>query len=316
MFACLGRGCTRKKLQNNPVKNSQLDIAINKCKSEDPKLCSEALKIIFNKLKGDRENSIKLYLVKNGAVKIILQALQTHKEKELVDYYVLEIITLIANIPEGISDLMKEKAAQTLVNIIEENRVEYIGSCIGPSELLLTLVESNESNKDKIKEIEYFKVFLIYTYKRSLAIIREEYEEDDDKENAKIIKEIFDILLRKCYLMTDEDFQRLSHQNLDNEEENPTHEPNNTNNTTNNPTSVDNTTGVINQRIHPQHIISSILNENPQETSNSGEDPHHVNRRNKDPKIPGEGGRRRRKRATQKKKKTKRRNTRKGLKYV
>lgn len=316
MLACVGRVCTRKKLQNHPVKNSQLDTAINKCKSEDPKLCSEALKIIFNKLKGDRENSIKLYLVKNGAVKIILQALQTHKEKELVEYYVLEIITLIANIPEGISDLMKEKAAQTLVNIIEENRVEYIGSCIGPSELLLTLVESNESNKDKIKEIEYFKVFLIYTYKRSLAIIREEYEEDDDKENAKIIKEIFDILLRKCYLMTDEDFQRLSHQNLDNEEENPTHQPNNTNNTTNNPTRVVNTNRVINQRIHPQHINSSIVNENPQHLIKPGKDPYHVNTRNKNPKIPGEGGRRRIKSSTQKKKKTKRRNTRKGLKYV
>lgn len=316
MFAWLRERCTRKKLQNHPVKNSQLDIAINKCKSEDPKLCSEALIIIFNKLKGDRENSIKLYLVKNGAVKIILQALQTHKEKELVEYYVLEIITLIANIHEGISDLMKEKTAQTLVNIIEENRVEYIGSCIGPSELLLTLVKSNESNKDKIKEIENFKVFLIYTYKRSLEIIRGEDYDDDDKDNAKVIKEIFDILLRECYLMTDEDFQRLSHQNLDNEEENPTHQPNNTNIITNNPTSVVNTNGVINPRIHPQHINSSFVNENPQEISNSGKDPHHVNRRTKNPKIPGEGGWRRIKSATQKKKKTKRRHTRRGLKYV
>jgi len=265
MFACFGRGCTRK--------NSQLDTAINKCKSIDPSVCRDALYTIVHYIKENDDK--KRYCVKHGAVKVIVDAVKKHEK--LASSGCLALYYMVKIGPEGVDACMKAGAALMATETIMNN-MRHVNACINASNLIRKLAQSNDHNKQIIKDMTFgqyrqFSITLVIMFAKMTHEGREATtdEERQDKDD------VLDSLNSLSDVLYDDDEEDEEAQ------------------------------GIIGMLEEEKGDPMEYSKERNAEKTNNPRNPN---------RSPEGGGRRRRKSATQKNKKTKRRNTRKGLKYV
>lgn len=217
MSACFGRRCTRK--------NSQIDTALNKCKSEDPSVCRNALYNIVNYIKENDDK--KRYCVKHGAAKVIVDAVKRHqKVKEIASSACLALYYMVKIGPEGVDACMKAGAPLMATETIMNNMKDVDG-CINASDLIRKLAQSSDNNKQIIKGMTFGQSRISITL---LAIIfarmtheGRETTSQRDKEDKDYVLDRLDALSEVLY---DDESEDDEGEEEDDEGEDPRKHPN------------------------------------------------------------------------------------------
>jgi hypothetical protein len=184
MLACSGR-CTRK--------NSQIDTALNKCKSEDPSVCRDALYNIVNYIKENEDK--KRYCVKHGAAKVIVDAVKRHqKVKEIASSACLALYYMVKIGPEGV-DACMEAGAPLMATETIMNNMKDVDGCINASDLIRKLVESSDTNKQIIKDMTFgqyhqFSITLVIMFAKMTHEERETTSQRDEQDKVYVLNRL------------------------------------------------------------------------------------------------------------------------------
>ena len=217
MLACLRGRCTRK--------NSQIDKALNKCKSEDPSVCRDALyNIVIYIVENDDK---KRYCVKHDAAKVIVDAVKRHqKVKEIASSACLALYYMVKIGPEGVDACMEAGAPLMAVTAIMSN-MEDVNVCINASDLIRKLAQSSDDNKQIIKgmtfgQYQQFSIILVIIFARMTHEGRETTSQRD-KEDKDYVLDRLDALSDVLY---DDESEDDEGEEEDDEGEDPRKHPN------------------------------------------------------------------------------------------
>ena len=214
MFACLRRRCTPK--------NSQIDTALNKCKSEVPSVCRDALYNIVNYIKENDDK--KRYCVKHGAAKVIVDAVKRHqKVKEIASSACLALYYMVKIGPEGVDACMTAGAPLMAVTAIMSN-MEDVNVCINASDLIRKLAQSSDNNKQIIKgmKLGQLPITLAIMFARITHEGRETTSQRDEEDKDYVLDRL-DALSEVLY---DDESEDDEGEEEDDEGEDPRKHPN------------------------------------------------------------------------------------------
>lgn len=219
MSWCIGRRCTTRK-------NSQIDTALNKCKSEDPSVCRDALYNIVNYIKENDDK--KRYCVKHGAAKVIVDAVKRHqKVKEIASSACLALYYMVKIGPEGVDACMKAGAPLMATETIMNNMKDVDG-CINASDLIRKLAQSSDTNKQIIKDMTFgqyqqFSITLVIMFAKMTHEGRETTSQRDEEEKEYVLDRLNEL---SDVLYDDEEEDEEASRILGEEEEDPGKTPN------------------------------------------------------------------------------------------